>query len=113
MGHGKIIGVDDEELRISRIAQAFGYRLILGARSPRGKTQEQAGHGKTSKAHRKLQQLDLVVKRSTTVEVQKGTASSYTGIVVRAGVWFEELFTIAARMVYTQNLRVKFGGKPR
>jgi len=57
--------------------------------------------------------LDLVVKRNTTVEVQKGTASSYTGIVVRAGVWFEELFTIAARMVYTQNLRVKFGGKPR
>jgi len=38
MGHGKIIGVDDEELRICRIAQAFGCRLILGARSPRGKT---------------------------------------------------------------------------
>jgi len=55
MGNGKIIGVDDEEFRIGRVAQAFGYSLILWARTRRGEKQEQAGGGKFWKAHKSLQ----------------------------------------------------------
>jgi hypothetical protein len=55
MRNGKIIGVDDEEFRIGRVAQAFGYSLTLWARTRRSEKQEQAGGGKFWKAHRNLQ----------------------------------------------------------
>ena len=36
VSHGEIVGVNDEEFRIGRIAQAFGYGLVLRARVSRG-----------------------------------------------------------------------------
>jgi hypothetical protein len=55
MGHGKIIGMNDEKFRIGWITQAFGYSFILCTRGADGKTGEQGNGGKISKAHRELQ----------------------------------------------------------
>src|SRR5438445_499643 len=115
MGHGKIVSMNDEKLRIRRIAQAFGYSLILRARARSCEKQEHASAGILSKLHEKLKQPSLVAngnmaeavtkvpRHSTGALVRSPSQSHFAGMVLSEFRRLEQIFSIAALMVYTQN----------
>ena len=83
MGHGKIVSMNDEKLRIRRIAQAFGYSLILRARARSCEKQEHASAGILSKLHEKLKQPSLVANGNMAEAVTKVPRQA-TGAMVRS-----------------------------